>query len=93
MKDTHWNKLANVNHNFAGKKLVEEGAQESVNVTVQTEAKTSTGRNTGPVVPAVNADASKVSVKGMGIKKAFLGKQNQFQVNASEAGNCQHNFA
>jgi len=72
--------------NVTGKKLVDEGAQESANVTVQTEVKVSKGRNSGPVVPAFNADAGKVSVKGMGIKKAFLGKQNQFQVNASEAG-------
>lgn len=72
---------------FAGKKLVDEGAQESSNVTVQTVCKLSKGnKNAGPVLPIFNCDASKVTVKGMGIKKAFIGKQNQFTLNASEAG-------
>lgn len=69
-----------------GKKLVEEGAQETTNVSVQTIAKYSKGNKNGPVLPVFNADASKVTIKGMGIKKAFIGKQNQFTVNASEAG-------
>lgn len=37
-------------------------------------------------MPIFNCDASKVTVKGMGIKKAFIGKQNQFTLNAAEAG-------
>lgn len=72
-----------------GKPLVEEGAQESTNCSVQTVAKNSKNRN-GPTLPIFNADASKVTVKGMGIKKAFVGKQNQFQVNASDAGKDNH---
>lgn len=68
-----------------GKALVEEGAQESTNVSVQTVAKNSKNKN-GPALPIFNADPSKVTVKGMGIKKAFIGKQNQFTVNASDAG-------
>lgn len=71
---------------FVGKKLVAEGAQESTNVSVQTIAKYTKGNKNGPTLPVFNADASKVTVKGMGIKKAFIGKQNQFTVNASEAG-------
>lgn len=72
---------------FPGKKLVEEGAQESSNVSVQTVSKLSKGnKNAGPVLPIFNCDASKVTVKGMGIKKAFIGKQNQFTLNASDAG-------
>lgn len=90
--------------------MVDEGAQESTNVTVQTTAKHSKGNKNGPALPVFNADASKVTVKGMGttknfflflklfskhslvilfsgIKKAFVGKQNQFTVNCSEAGN------
>lgn len=70
---------------ISGKNLVEEGAQESTNVSVQTIAKNSKNKN-GPALPIFNADASKVTIKGMGIKKAFIGKQNQFTVNASEAG-------
>lgn len=71
---------------IVGKKYVDEGAQESTNVLVQTTAKHSKGNKNGPALPVFNADASKVTVKGMGIKKAFVGKQNQFSVNASEAG-------
>lgn len=65
---------------------MEEGAQESTNVSVQTIAKYTKGNKNGPTLPVFNADATKVTIKGMGIKKAFIGKQNQFTVNASEAG-------
>lgn len=69
-----------------GKKLADEGGQESTNVSVRTTAKQSKGNKNGPALPVFNADATKVTIKGMGIKKAFVGKQNQFTVNASEAG-------
>lgn len=70
-----------------GKKLVDEGSQESSNVSIETTSKVSKGKQrSGPVLPVFNADPSKVTCKGMGLKKAFLGKQNQFTVNASEAG-------
>ncbi|XP_031619594.1 filamin-A isoform X3 [Contarinia nasturtii] len=72
--------------NCTGKSLVDEGGQESTSVSVQTTAKHSKGNKNGPALPVFNADASKVTIKGMGIKKAFVGKQNQFTVNASEAG-------
>lgn len=76
----------------SGKKLVDEGGQESTNVTLQTTAKHSKGNKNGPALPVFNADASKVTIKGMGIKKAFVGKQNQFTVNASDAGMCKFFF-
>lgn len=72
---------------FAGKGLVGEGAQESSNVTFDTVEKVSKrDKRSGPLLPVFKADASKITIKGMGLKKAFLGKQNQFQVNCSEAG-------
>lgn len=75
------------NMHFAGKGLVGEGAQESSNVTFDTVEKVSKrDKRSGPLLPVFKADASKITIKGMGLKKAFLGKQNQFQVNCSEAG-------
>lgn len=72
---------------YTGKKLVAEGAQESTNVTFDTIEKVSKrDKRSGPLLPVFKADASKVTIKGMGLKKAFLGKQNQFQVNATDAG-------
>lgn len=54
---------------------------------VDTVAKFSKGGpKTAPMLPNFKSDATKVTSKGMGLKKAFLGKQNQFTVNASEAG-------
>lgn len=67
--------------------MVGEGAQESTNVTFDTIEKVSKrDKRSGPLLPVFKADASKVTIKGMGLKKAFLGKQNQFQVNATDAG-------
>lgn len=65
---------------------MDEGGQESTSVSVQATAKHSKGNKNGPALPVFNADASKVTIKGMGIKKAFVGKQNSFSVNASDAG-------
>lgn len=42
----------------------------------------------GPVLPLFKSDASKVTSKGMGLKKAYIGKQNQFTVAANTAGKC-----
>lgn len=70
-----------------GESLCEEGAQETSSVIVETVSKYSKGNNkTGPVLPKFKSDASKVTTKGMGLKKAFLGKQNQFTVGATDAG-------
>ena len=40
----------------------------------------------GPSMPKFNSDAAKVTSKGMGLKKAFVGRQNQFTVDAGKAG-------
>ncbi|XP_062702644.1 filamin-A isoform X5 [Aedes albopictus] len=71
-----------------GDKLAEEGGQETSSVIVETVAKVSKGGNrTGVILPIFKSDASKVQSKGMGLKKAYLGKQNQFTLNAGDAGN------
>ena len=37
-------------------------------------------------LPKFDSDASKVQSKGMGLKKAYLARQNQFQIDAGRAG-------
>lgn len=70
-----------------GDKLADGGAQETTTVSVETVAKiTKGGKFVGPVMPVFKSDASKVSAKGMGLKKAYLGKQNQFAICAAGAG-------
>ncbi|XP_065072532.1 filamin-A isoform X4 [Ochlerotatus camptorhynchus] len=71
-----------------GDKLAEEGGQETSSVVVETVAKVSKGGNrAGVILPIFKSDASKIVSKGMGLKKAYLGKQNQFALNAGDAGN------
>ncbi|CAG7722272.1 unnamed protein product [Allacma fusca] len=71
-----------------GEEVVERSAQESSSVVVETVQKVSKHRNAyGTVLPNFKSDASKVTCKGLGLKKAYLQKQNQFTINASEAGN------
>ncbi|XP_034935901.1 filamin-A isoform X1 [Chelonus insularis] len=70
-----------------GTDLAERGAQETSSIVVETVQKLSKSKQTGPVLPRFKSDASKVTSKGMGLKKAYLGKQNQFNVNAGDAGN------
>ncbi|XP_035726882.1 filamin-A-like isoform X4 [Vespa mandarinia] len=70
-----------------GADLAERGAQETSSILVETVQKISKAKQTGPVLPLFKSDASKVTSKGMGLKKAYLGKQNQFTVHASDAGN------
>ena len=48
--------------------------------------------NKGPSMPKFNSNASKVTSKGMGLKKAFVGQQNQFTVNAGKAGTIGQRF-
>lgn len=68
-------------------KVADVGAQETSSVVVETVAKVAKNApGKGPVLPAFKSDASKVSSKGMGLKKAYIGKQNQFTVNAADAG-------
>jgi filamin len=70
-----------------GDKLADGGAQETTTVTVETVAKiTKGGKIVGPLVPLFKSDASKVQSKGMALKKAFVGKQNQFTICATNAG-------
>ncbi|XP_044015833.1 filamin-A isoform X3 [Aphidius gifuensis] len=70
-----------------GTDLAERGAQETSFVCVETVQKFSKAKQAGPVLPCFKSDATKVTSKGMGLKKAYLGKQNQFTVNAGDAGN------
>ncbi|XP_077282673.1 filamin A protein cher isoform X4 [Temnothorax americanus] len=70
-----------------GADLAERGAQETSSIVVETVQKISKSKQTGPVLPLFKSDAGKVTSKGMGLKKAYLGKQNQFTVNAGDAGN------
>lgn len=70
-----------------GDNFCDEGAQETSSVVIETVAKYSKGSNkTASVLPNFKSDATKVTTKGMGLKKAFLGKQNQFTVAATDAG-------
>ncbi|XP_012059919.1 PREDICTED: filamin-A isoform X2 [Atta cephalotes] len=70
-----------------GADLAERGAQETSSIVVETVQKISKSKQTGPVLPLFKSDAGKVTSKGMGLKKAYLGKQNQFTVHAGDAGN------
>lgn len=70
-----------------GADLAERGAQETSSIVVETVQKISKSKQTGPVLPLFKSDASKVTSKGMGLKKAYIGKQNVFTVNAGDAGN------
>ncbi|XP_066158369.1 filamin-A isoform X3 [Euwallacea fornicatus] len=68
-------------------KVVDIGGQESSSVVVETVSKVGKAANhKGPTLPHFKSDASKVQSKGMGLKKAYLGKQNQFTVAAQDAG-------
>ncbi|KRK03447.1 filamin-A isoform X8 [Drosophila teissieri] len=74
--------------NATGDKLADEGAQETSTVIVETVQKVAKGgKNTGVHLPTFKSDASKVVSKGMGLKKAYIGKQNQFSISATDAGN------
>nr|XP_036224246.1 filamin-A isoform X3 [Bactrocera oleae] len=74
--------------NCAGDKLADEGAQETSTVSVETVQKLAKGgKNVGVHMPTFKSDASKITSKGMGLKKAYMGKQNNFTVNATDAGN------
>ncbi|XP_018396446.1 PREDICTED: filamin-A isoform X4 [Cyphomyrmex costatus] len=70
-----------------GADLAERGAQETSSIVVETVQKISKSKQTGPVLPLFKSDAGRVTSKGMGLKKAYLGKQNQFTVHAGDAGN------
>jgi filamin len=69
-------------------KVADIGGQESSSVVVETTAKVGKGlsNSKGTVLPHFKSNASKVSSKGQGLKKAYLGKQNQFTVSCQDAG-------
>ncbi|KAG5896019.1 hypothetical protein JTB14_007584 [Gonioctena quinquepunctata] len=68
-------------------KMADIGGQETSSVVVETVAKVGKANNNkGPVLPQFKSDASKVQTKGMGLKRAYLGKQNQFTISAQNAG-------
>jgi hypothetical protein len=71
---------------FPGEDLAERGAQETSSVVVETVQKVAKSKQVGPVLPLFKSDASKVTSKGMGLKKAYLQKQNMFTVHAGDAG-------
>ncbi|KAG0726642.1 Filamin-A [Chionoecetes opilio] len=62
--------------------------QESSSVVVETVEKTKHGDKTQhSIIPKFHSDATKVTSKGLGLKKAHINRQNNFTVNASGAGN------
>lgn len=74
-------------YNSSGANLAEIGAQETSSVTVETVQKVAkSAQKLGPVLPNFKSDATKVTSKGMGLKKAYLNKHNQFTVHAGDAG-------
>ncbi|XP_068218759.1 filamin-A isoform X2 [Palaemon carinicauda] len=75
-----------------GEAVADKGTvQESSSVVVETVEKVKSsdkGHGVGGVViPRFTSDATKVTSKGLGLKKAHINRQNNFTVNASEAGN------
>ncbi|KAK2704441.1 hypothetical protein QYM36_016740, partial [Artemia franciscana] len=71
-----------------GDKLAEPGVQETSSVVVETVKKYAKGQAAPKsILPVFKSDASKVACKGMGLKKAYLNKQNTFSVQGAEAGN------
>lgn len=69
------------------KAVADVGGQESSSVVVETTAKVGKGgASSKPILPHFKSNATKVTSKGMGLKKAYLGKQNNFTVSAQDAG-------
>lgn len=68
-----------------GKSLGGSGYNESSTVTINAVAKSGKGVSTSDA-PKLKGDASKVECKGMGLKKANIGRQSVFNVDASKAG-------
>ena len=64
--------------------MAEIGGQESSSVAVETKEKI--GRQRADSLPKFRSDSSKITSKGMGLKRAHLNRQNTFTVNASTAG-------
>jgi len=73
---------------FSGEDLAERGPQETSSVVVETVHKVSKGHKggSGVVLPHFKSNATLVTSKGMGLKKAYVGKQNLFSISATDAG-------
>lgn len=73
---------------FPGEDLAERGPQETSSVVVETVHKVSKShKGAGNVIlPHFKSNATLITSKGMGLKKAYLGKQNLFSLSASDAG-------
>lgn len=69
-----------------GELLAEKGVQESSSVMVETVTKIAK-KSAAQTLPLFKSDASKVTSKGMGLKKAYMNKQNTFNVTCTDAGN------
>ena len=68
--------------------------QESSSVVVETVEKSKGGKKeVAPVMPHFTSDASKVTSKGLGLKKAHMGRVNNFTLNAGGAGRIKKIFA
>lgn len=68
-----------------GEFLAERGVQESSSVMVETVTKTAK-KLPAQMLPLFKSNASKVTSKGMGLKKAYMNKQNSFNVQCGDAG-------
>lgn len=74
-----------------GEKLADVGAQETSSVVVETVQKVAKGgKNSGVVLPHFKSDATLITSKGMGLKKAFVGKTNTFTISATDAGKLKY---
>lgn len=69
-----------------GDMLGAKGVNESSSVTVDTVHKVASKQSTHAALPQFKSDASKVTSKGMGLKKAYMNKANTFNVSATDAG-------
>lgn len=70
----------------SGKAVAESSAGETSSVVVETHVKESKFKSAGIILPKFKSDASKVTCKGLGLRKPYMNKQNQFCVNCADAG-------
>ncbi|CAG0910817.1 unnamed protein product, partial [Cyprideis torosa] len=69
-----------------GEKIADLTQGETSSVVVETITKHSNEEIEKSLLPKFTSDASKVTVRGMGLKKAYINKQNTFNVSAEAAG-------
>nr|XP_042902335.1 filamin-A isoform X2 [Parasteatoda tepidariorum] len=68
-----------------GSAVTDIGTKEQSQVVVETSAKQA--KQKADHLPKFRSDATKVTSKGMGLKRAHLHRSNQFTVNCTDAGN------